>query len=48
MNEQEMNTGATYKLFNLPWYYFGIFSLIVLIATYTKVLPQGMAGCFAS
>lgn len=47
MNEQEMNTGATYKLFNLPWYYFGIFYLIVLIATYTKVLPQGMAGCFA-
>ena len=36
-----------YKLFNLPWYLFGIFAVIVLVATYMGVLPKGMAGCFA-
>ena len=36
-----------YKLFNLPWYYFAIFSVIVLAATMIGVLPAGMAGCFA-
>ncbi|MBQ6540747.1 MAG: 2-hydroxycarboxylate transporter family protein [Oscillospiraceae bacterium] len=36
-----------YKLFNIPWYYFAIFSVIVLLATVIGVLPQGMAGCFA-
>lgn len=35
------------KLFNLPWYLFGIFAVIVLVATYMGVLPKGMAGCFA-
>ena len=28
----------TYKLFNLPWYYFAIFAVLVLIATYTGCL----------
>ena len=37
----------TYKLFNLPWYYFAIFAVLVLIATYTGTLPKGMSGCFA-
>ena len=37
----------TYKLFNLPWYYFAIFAALVLLATYTGTLPQGMSGCFA-
>ncbi len=32
--------------FNLPWYIFSIIAVIVLIATYTGVLPAGMAGCF--
>lgn len=36
-----------YKLFNLPWYIFAIFAVIVIIATYTGTLPGGMAGCFA-
>ena len=35
------------KLFNLPWYLFGIFAVVVLVATYMGVLPKGMAGCFA-
>ncbi|MBR2047709.1 MAG: 2-hydroxycarboxylate transporter family protein [Oscillospiraceae bacterium] len=35
------------KLFNLPWYLFGIFAAVVLVATYMGVLPVGMAGCFA-
>ena len=34
----------TYKLFNLPWYYFAIFAVLVLIATYTGTLPKGMSG----
>lgn len=36
-----------YKLFNLPWPMFAIFSAIVLVATFLGVLPAGMAGCFA-
>lgn len=36
-----------YQLFNLPWYLFAIFAVVVLIATYMGVLPAGMAGCFA-
>ena len=36
-----------YQLFNLPWYLFAIFAVLVLIATYMGVLPAGMAGCFA-
>mgnify|MGYP000977348357 CR=1 FL=1 len=38
---------SVYKLFNLPWYYFAIFSVVILIATIVGVLPAGMAGCFA-
>ena len=37
----------TYKLFNMPWYYFAVFSVLVLLATMVGVLPAGMAGCFA-
>lgn len=36
-----------YQLFNLPWYLFAIFAVVVLIATYMGTLPAGMAGCFA-
>lgn len=36
-----------YQLFNLPWYLFAIFAVVVLVATYMGVLPSGMAGCFA-
>ena len=35
------------KLFNLPWYLFAIFAVIVVVAAYMGVLPVGMAGCFA-
>ena len=38
---------TTYKLFNMPWYYFAIFAAVVLLATMVGVLPAGMAGCFA-
>lgn len=38
---------SVYKLFNLPWYYFAIFSVVILIATMIGALPAGMAGCFA-
>lgn len=41
------NEKSVYKLFNLPWYYFAIFAVVVLIATMMGVLPAGMAGCFA-
>ena len=36
-----------YQLFNLPWYLFAIFAVVVLVATAMGVLPAGMAGCFA-
>lgn len=36
-----------YKLYGMPWQYFAIFSVIVLLATMVGVLPAGMAGCFA-
>ena len=36
-----------FKLFNLPWYYFALFSIIVLLAAMMGVLPAGMAGGFA-
>ena len=36
-----------FKLFDLPWYIFAIFAVVVLAAAYLGVLPQGMAGCFA-
>ncbi len=36
-----------YQLYNLPWYYFGIFAAVVLAAACLGVLPTGMAGCFA-
>ncbi len=38
---------SPYKLFNLPWYYFAIFAVVVLLAAFLGVLPAGMAGCFA-
>lgn len=36
-----------YKLFNLPWPLFAVFSAVILVATFLGVLPAGMAGCFA-
>ncbi len=47
LNTQKKESASSFKLFNLPWQYFAIFSAIVLIATYLGVLPTGMAGCFA-
>jgi len=38
---------SPYKLFNMPWYYFAIFAVVVLVAAVIGVLPAGMAGCFA-
>lgn len=38
---------STYMLFNMPWYYFAIFSAMVLVAAMMGVLPAGMAGGFA-
>ena len=35
-----------FTLFNMPWKMFLFISIIVLIATYLGVLPQGMGGCF--
>ena len=26
----------TYKLFNLPWYYFAVFAVVILLATYRQ------------
>lgn len=43
----EVSGARTYKLYGLPWYYFGLFSIIVLVATFYGVLPAGMAGSFA-
>lgn len=37
---------SSYRLFNLPWYFFAGFAAIVLSAAYIGVLPTGMAGCF--
>ncbi len=42
-----LNTKSNFKLFNLPWPVFAVFSAVVLLATYTGTLPQGMGGCFA-
>lgn len=42
-----MEQKERFKLFNMPWHIFAIFSAIVLAATYLGVLPEGAAGCFA-
>jgi len=34
------------KLFHLPWQIFLIITVVVMLATYLGVLPQGMTGCF--
>lgn len=47
MSNNNNGQKSVYKLFNLPWYYFAIFAVVVVAATYMGVLPQGMAGCFA-
>ncbi|MDR2386954.1 MAG: 2-hydroxycarboxylate transporter family protein [Deltaproteobacteria bacterium] len=36
----------TFQLYGMPWYYFAIFSLAVLVATYLGKLPSGMIGAF--
>ena len=36
----EENKG--FKLYGLPWYYFAIFSAIVIVATFMGKLPKGM------
>lgn len=50
---------ANYKLYGMPWYYFAIFAVIVLLVTYVPLgfsgadfmkktnLPSGMLGMFA-
>lgn len=47
MSTNSLREKSGFKLFNLPWYYFAAFSVIVLGATMVGVLPAGMAGCFA-
>ena len=41
-----MNKKGKIKLFNLPVPIFALITVVVLTATYTGVLPAGMAGCF--
>lgn len=41
-----MTQKKPYRMFNLPPPYFAALTVVVLIATYTGVLPSGMAGCF--
>ncbi|MDR2368573.1 MAG: 2-hydroxycarboxylate transporter family protein [Deltaproteobacteria bacterium] len=36
----------TFQLYGMPWYYFAIFSLAVLAATFLGKLPSGMIGAF--
>lgn len=47
MSENKTLKKEPMKLFNLPWYLFAIFAVIVVVAAYMGVLPVGMAGCFA-
>ncbi|MDR1608515.1 MAG: 2-hydroxycarboxylate transporter family protein [Deltaproteobacteria bacterium] len=35
-----------YQLYGMPWYYFGVFGVAVLLATYLGILPKGMVGAF--
>ncbi|MDR1578300.1 MAG: 2-hydroxycarboxylate transporter family protein [Deltaproteobacteria bacterium] len=37
---------SVYQLYGMPWYYFAIFGVAVLIATYLGLLPKGMIGAF--
>ncbi|NLH55055.1 MAG: 2-hydroxycarboxylate transporter family protein [Acholeplasmataceae bacterium] len=49
---------ASYKLYGMPWYYFAIFALVILVVTYVPIglkgedfmvksnLPAGMLGMF--
>ncbi|MDR1677391.1 MAG: 2-hydroxycarboxylate transporter family protein [Deltaproteobacteria bacterium] len=37
---------SSFQLYGMPWYYFAIFSLAVLTATYLGKLPAGMIGAF--
>ena len=46
-NKNETLQKKPYQLYNLPWYLFAIFAVVVLVAAYMGVLPVGMAGCFA-
>ncbi len=39
--------GEGYTLFNLPWKFFLICSVIIIVSAYIGVLQEGMAGCFA-
>ncbi|MDR1296962.1 MAG: 2-hydroxycarboxylate transporter family protein [Deltaproteobacteria bacterium] len=38
--------GATFELYGMPWYYFGIFGVAVFAATFLGKLPAGMIGAF--
>lgn len=37
---------ATFQLYGMPWYYFAVFGLAVMTATYLGKLPAGMIGAF--
>ncbi|MDR0722865.1 MAG: 2-hydroxycarboxylate transporter family protein [Treponema sp.] len=51
-----MNTGSVHpagptekknlQLYGMSWYFFAIFALIILVATYMGKLPKGMIGAF--
>lgn len=46
-NNSNLDQKSVYKLFNIPWYYFALFSAMVILASIMGVLPKGMAGGFA-
>ncbi|MDR1901256.1 MAG: 2-hydroxycarboxylate transporter family protein [Treponema sp.] len=35
-----------FQLYGMPWYFFAVFGVVVLVATYTGKLPKGMIGAF--
>ena len=46
-NQVNVQKKEGYKLYGMPWYYFAVFSVVVLLSAMMGVLPAGMAGCFA-
>jgi Na+/citrate or Na+/malate symporter len=35
-----------FKIYGIPWYFFAVFSVVVLLAVYLGKLPKGMIGAF--
>ncbi|MDR1301147.1 MAG: hypothetical protein LBK43_01575 [Treponema sp.] len=36
----------SFQLYGMKWYFFAIFTLVILAATYLGKLPKGMVGAF--